>query len=125
MNKLSLELQAVLMRCADACDLAMHDCATGDGLPERAKAMFLARDCALACRFALQLLRENSPVAAFQLGAIFMISQVCGDTCSDIQGRPACQRCTEVCFECMQKCMEAVKLDKHFVESQYNFRNLG
>jgi hypothetical protein len=85
-----------LVGCAAACEQLVDQLGSGELPPLRARARALARECALACRFAAQLLQDNSPVAVFQLGAIFMISQVCGDACSDVESHTEFRRCALV-----------------------------
>jgi hypothetical protein len=117
------EIYLSLVGCAEACEQLGEQFDQDGASSIQTKAQALAKECALACRLAAQLIEAESPLAIFQIGAIFMISQICGDACSDVESNTEFRRCSLVCLACSEQCIETARQDRAFLASRYYFKN--
>lgn len=96
--------------CLNECEHCATACLNEKNMDNLARCIQLDRDCADACRLAVQLMARGSEYASSFCAFCAEICQACGDECAKHKEMEHCQRCAEACYRCAEECRKMAKM---------------
>lgn len=91
------------VRCWVACEVCADACLDEDDLERMISCIRLDRDCAAACRTAVEAMVRGSDQAPEFCRLCAELCERCAEECSQHEA-DHCQRCAEECRKCAEEC---------------------